>query len=189
MRRMISRIVKGLKRGKVILCPTDTVYGLVADSTNKRAVEKIFKIKNRPKNKPLPIFIRNLRMARELAEIDKEQERFLKKAWPGKVTAVLKKKTKKPNRRIYGVDRKTIALRIPNYKLVLDLIKKINRPLTGTSANISRKPPSTKVKEVLRQFKEEKYLPDLIINAGNLPKNKPSLVIDLTKEPPKILRP
>jgi L-threonylcarbamoyladenylate synthase len=58
--------------------------------------------------------------------------------------------------------------------------------LTGTSANISEKPPSTKIKEVIAQFK--KYQPDLVISAGNLPKSKPSTVLDLTTFPPKILR-
>jgi L-threonylcarbamoyladenylate synthase len=60
--------------------------------------------------------------------------------------------------------------------------------LTGTSANISGKPASTKIKEVLRQLKKQKYKPDLIIDAGNLPKNRPSTVIDLTGKKPKILR-
>jgi L-threonylcarbamoyladenylate synthase len=64
----------------------------------------------------------------------------------------------------------------------------INRPLTGTSANISGKSASTKIKEVLKQFKNQKYQPDLVVSAGNLSKSKPSLVIDLTREPPKILR-
>ena len=63
----------------------------------------------------------------------------------------------------------------------------INSPLTGTSANISGKPSSTKINEVTSQFKSQKYQPDLIIDAGNLPKSKPSIIIDLTEFPPKIL--
>lgn len=184
----ISKIIKELKRGKAIICPTDTVYGLLADATNKKAVERIFKIKKRPKNKALPIFVKDLKMAEELAEIDKEQEKFLKKVWPGKVTAVLRQKAKNAKLKIYGVDKKTIALRIPNYKLVLGLLKKINRPLTGTSANVSSETASGDIKEVLKQFKSQKLQPDLIIDAGNLPKSKPSTVIDLTASPPKILR-
>ena len=184
----INHIVKELKKGKVVICPTDTVYGLIADATNKKTVEKIFRIKKRSKNKALPIFVKDLKAAKKLAQIDKSQEKFLKKAWPGKVTAVLKRKTKKAKPRIYGNDKKTIALRVPNYKLVLDLLKKINRPLTGTSANVSGKPIFNDIKDVLKQFKNKKPKPDLIIDAGNLPKSKPSLVIDLTKKPPKILR-
>lgn len=184
----VNTIARELKKGKIAICPTDTVYGLLADATNKKAVEKVFKIKKRQDRKPLPIFIRDIKTAKNLAKINKKQEAFLKKVWPGKTTAVLNSKGQNANYKIYGVDRKKIALRIPKYKLVLDLLKKINKPLTGTSANISNKPASTKIKEVLRQFKNGKYQPDLVINSGDLPKGKPSTVIDLTTSPPKILR-
>ena len=90
-------------------------------------------------------------------------------------------------RRLFG-SKKTIGLRIPNYKLINILLKELNKPLTGTSANISGKPASTKIKEVLKQFENKKHQPDLIIDAGNLPKSLPSTIIDLTKQPPKILR-
>jgi len=184
----LNTIAKELKKGKVIICPTDTVYGLIADANNKKAVERILKIKKRPKNKALPIFVRDLKMAKELAEIDKNQEKFLKSVWPGKITVVLKRKAKSEKRKIYGVEKETIALRVPSYKLVLDLLKKTNKPLTGTSANISNQAASGDIKEVLKQFEDQKLRPDLIIDAGNLPKSKPSIVIDLTEEPPKILR-
>jgi L-threonylcarbamoyladenylate synthase len=182
----LKEIVKSIKQGKVIICPTDTVYGLIADATNKKAVEKIFKIKKRPLKKPIPIFVRNLKQAKKIAKINKEQERFLKSTWPGKVTGVLK--IKKTKIKIYGIEKDTIALRIPKYKLVNELLKKTNKPLTGTSANLSGKPPSTKIKEVVSQFKNQKHQPDLIINMGNLRKSKPSTILDLRVFPPKILR-
>jgi len=184
----INTIAKELKKGKVIICPTDTVYGLLAEAINKKAVEKIFEIKKRPKNKALPIFVRDLKMAKELAKIDKNQEKFLKSVWPGKVTVVLKRKEKGEKQKIYGVDKKTIALRTPNYKLILDLLKKTNKPLIGTSANISNQAASGNIKEVLKQFAGQKLQFDLIIDAGNLPKSKASIVIDLIASPPKILR-
>jgi len=214
-KKAVKVLVELVKQGRVIICPTDTVYGLIADATNKKAVKKIFKIKKRPQGKPIPVFVKDIKMAKKLAEIDKKQENFLKKVWftrpnfkkgpqkkmveiapkiwagKGKVTVVLKRKEKK---QIYGVDKKTIALRIPKYKLVNILLQKLNLPLAGTSANISRKPASTKIKEVINQFTlrrgsgQEKYQPDLIIDAGNLPKNKPSKVLDLTTSPPKVLR-
>ena len=186
--RKINQIVKELKKGKVIVCPTDTVYGLIADATNKKAVEKVFKIKKRPKNKPLPIFVKDIKMAKKLAKINEEQEKFLKKVWPGKVTVVLKAKSSIKKLKIFGVDKRTIALRVPNHKLILNLLRKMNKPLTGTSANISGQPASTKIKEILKQFKNQKPQPDLIIDAGNLPKSKPSIIVDLTTLPIKILR-
>jgi L-threonylcarbamoyladenylate synthase len=185
-KEIVRMAVKSIKEGKVIVCPTDTVYGLVCDAKNKKAVAKLFRIKKRPKGKPIPIFVRDIKMAKKLALIDKEQEKFLKKVWPGKITAILKLKTKKQKLKIYGINRKTIGLRIPKYKLIQRLLKRTNIPLTGTSANISGKPASTKIKEVIAQFK--KYQPDLVISDGNLPKSKPSTVLDLTTFPPKILR-
>ena len=112
-------------------------------------------------------------MAKKLAEIDFKQEKFLKHAWPGPVTAVFHHK--KP------------GIRIPNHKFVLDLVERIG-PLAETSANISGEPASTKIREVLKQFEGQKYQPDFVIDAGNLKKSRPSKVIDLTVWPPKILR-
>jgi len=181
----IKKAAKSIKEGRIIILPTDTVYGFVADAKNKKAVEKLFKIKKRKKEKPIPIFVKNIEMAKKLVLIDKEQEKFLKKVWPGKVTVVLERKK---GQNLYGLDRKTVAIRIPDYRFLNILLKKINRPLTGTSANISGKPTSTKIKEVINQFKNQKHQPDLIIDAGNLPKNRPSKVVDLRGRKIKILR-
>lgn len=184
LKKLIEELSEKLKNGEIIVFPTDTVYGLLADAKNKKAVEKVFKIKKRKKGKALPIFVKDIEMAKKFAFINKSQERFLKKFWPGKVTFILKRKKAK----IYGVKKETIALRIPKYRLINLLLKKLNFPLTGTSANISGTPPSTKIKEVLNQFKNKKFQPDLILDAGNLKFSLPSTIIDLTKGKPKILR-
>ena len=185
-KNLVEEAVKAIKNNRVIVCPTDTVYGLIADATNKKAVEKIFKIKKRPKTKPIPIFIKDIGAAKKLAKINKEQELFLKSVWPGKVTAVLERG--KTRLKLSGVDKKTIALRLPKYKLLLSLAKELNCPLTGTSANISRRPASTRIKEVMKQFQNQQFKPDLIIDAGNLKASKPSTVIDFTKKEIRILR-
>lgn len=184
LKEIVAIITKEIKQGKVVICPTDTVYGLVAAATNKKAVERIFKIKKRPKKNPLPIFVKDIKAAKKLAKIGKKEEEFLKKNWPGKITVVLKRNKVK----LYGVDKKTIALRIPKYKLINDLLKKTNLPLTGTSANISGKPAPNKIKETLKQFENQKNKPDLVIDAGNLKKSKPSTIIDLTASKHRILR-
>ncbi len=185
-KNLIELTIRAIKKGKVIVCPTDTIYGLIADAANKEAVERIFKIKKRSKRKPLPIFVKDLKQAKKIARIDKKQENFLKAVYPGKITTVLERRKMEKN--IYGVDKKTIALRIPRYKLIIELIRKTNYPLVETSVNISNQPPITKIEEIIKHFKNRKLQPDLIIDAGNLPKSKPSTVIDLTVSPPKILR-
>jgi L-threonylcarbamoyladenylate synthase len=182
----IKKAAESVKKGEILVCPTDTVYGLIADAANKKAVERLFKIKKRNPRKPVPIFVKDIKMAKKLVYIDKNQGKFLKKVWPGKVTVVLKRKKSKI--KAYGADSKTIALRIPNYRFLNILLEKLNRPLTGTSANVSGYPASTKIKEIIDQFKNKKHQPDLIIDAGNLAKGQPSAVIDLTGEKIKTLR-
>lgn len=181
----LMRVVNLIKKGKVVIFPTDTVYGLVADALNQKAVEKVFNLKRRPLKKAIPIFVKNLKMAKKFAKIDKRKEKFLKKVWPGRVTVVLKRE--KAKIKFYGVEEDKIALRIPNFKLANFVLKELNRPLVGTSANISGKPASGKLEEILRQFKGKRYQPDLIVDAGVLP-GRPSRVLDLTTSPPKILR-
>ena len=173
----IRRAIKAIRAGKILVCPTDTVYGMVCDATNKKALNRLYRVKKRPLNKPVPIFINNIKTAKKLAKISPQQEKYLKSIWPGKVTVVLKKKR----------GRGTIGLRIPKHPFLLRLLR-VNCPLTGTSANISGRPVSTNIKEVIKQFKSKKHQPDLLIDAGALSKNKPSKVIDLTIWPPKILR-
>ncbi len=170
----IKEVVKAIKNSGVVVCPTDTVYGLICLANDKKAVEKIYKIKKRPKNKLFPVFVKDIKMAKKFVKIGSEQEKFLKKVWPGAVTVVIEK-------------RKS-ALRIPQCRFIINVIKKLNRPLVETSANISGKPATTKIKEVLKYFKGRKYQPDLILDGGNLKSAKPSKVIDCTGSAPVILR-
>lgn len=105
-------------------------------------------------------------MAKSIAFIDEKQEKILKNHWPGKTTFVLKKKNKG-----------TIAIRIPNYKFLNDLLKEINMPLSQTSVNISGEPALNNIKEIIKKFGDKV---DLIIDGGSLSKRKPSKIVDLT---------
>lgn len=182
--KAVSTAVRALQRG-VLVCPTDTVYGLVADATNKKAVQKIFQIKGRKQNKPIPIFVKDLSMAKQLGHIDKDQEQFLKKVWPGKVTALLTSRHTLP-KEVEVTD--IIGLRIPDHPFIAAILEKLNRPLTGTSANIAGYPACSSSADVTKQFQRRKYQPDLLIDAGSLPKAKPSTVIDITGEERKTIR-
>ncbi|MFA4998479.1 MAG: L-threonylcarbamoyladenylate synthase [Candidatus Paceibacterota bacterium] len=182
----VAKIAGGfIKKGKIVVCPTDTVYGLVCDATNKKAVDKIFKIKGRPKTKPIPVFVKDIKTASKIAKINKNQLKFLRKKWPGKFTAILKRRGKK---KLYGIDKKTIAIRIPRYKLIGFLFEIINFPLAETSVNISGQPSLDDLRKIILQFEKEKLKPDLIIDAGKLKFNKPSAVVDLTGKKYTILR-
>lgn len=174
-----------LKRGGVVLSPTDTVYGLLADIASRKSVSKLFKIKERDLKKPVPVFVKNIKAAKELAEIDEAQEGFLKKCWPGKITIVLRRKKGK---QFFGVDKETIGLRIPKYRILNKILGKVDFPLSGTSANISGLPSSNKISEILKQFEGKKWQPDFVLDAGNLKENNPSKIVDLTKGEMRILR-
>ena len=178
-------MARSIRRGQIVVCPTDTVYGLLADAANKKAVQKVFEIKGRPKNRALPVFVKDIKMAKRLARISKKQEAFLEKTWPGKVTAVLENRGVLPE----GLEeRGTVALRIPNYELIHKILQKLDRPLTGTSANISGEPACLDGKEVLAQFRGRKAQPDVLLDAGKLPPSKPSMIIDITGKDYTVLR-
>ena len=187
--KIIEIIKKALIKGRVIMLPTDTVYGLVCDAGNKKAVRRIFEIKKRPLNKPIGVFVKNIKMAKEITEIDIEQEKLLKTKWPGKFTFILRKKSvDNKTQQIFCGTKQSIGMRIPDYELTRALFEKIDFPLAQTSANISGNPATTKISQVLKQFENQKIQPDLIIDTGNLLKSKPSTVIDLTGKEAKILR-
>jgi L-threonylcarbamoyladenylate synthase len=175
--KALNEAIESLNDGDVIICPTDTVYGFLALAANEKAIEKIYKIKKRPRSKPLPVFVKDFKTAQDLAEISKEQEVVLNKYWPGKYTFVLNKKNNKG----------TIALRIPKYKFLNDLLKKINKPLVQTSVNVSGRPAIVGIKEIMEVFGSKPGV-NLIIDAGNLQKSNQSTIIDLSKEDAKIIR-
>ena len=181
----LSIATEALSQGKVLVCHTDTIYGLLGDATNAKAVEKIFRIKHRRKENPLGIFVRDLAAAKKLAKITKQQEVFLKKVWPGKVTVVLRVKGKFPK----GIGtQKTIGIRVKKYPFLDLLLQKFNHALAQTSVNISGTPPLEKVEDMVRVLGRRRWKPDLILDAGKLPSLSPSMVIDITKEKPVVLR-
>ena len=185
-KKTILNIAQALKQGKVLVLPTDTVYGLIADARNKKAIERIFKIKKRPPKKPLPVFVASLAMAKKYAFIDKEKETVLKFFWPGEFTFILRRKKGLPSIAFAG--KTTIGLRIPDFWLFKRLFKIIDFPLVQTSANLSGQPPPTKINQVLTYFKKQKQKPDIIFTYKHLKQKQPSIVIDCTFKKAKVLR-
>ncbi len=184
-KQVLDKTINIIRNHGVVLCPTDTVYGLIADANSDVAIKKIFKIKKRNLKKPFPIFIKNLKTAKSLAVLSPEQEKILKEVWPGKITVILKAVDKKMSKGVLS-ENYQIGLRIPEYQFLNILLKKIDCPLVQTSANISGKKASTKISEVLKQFINQKHQPELVLDAGNLKKSLSSSVIDLINF--KILR-
>jgi L-threonylcarbamoyladenylate synthase len=174
-----------LKDG-VIVYPTDTLYGLGVNALDELAVEKLFRIKKRPKGKPVPLMVSSLDMAKALAFIDKSREHLLKELWPGEYTFVLWKKKLIPSQISAGKD--TVALRIPANSFCQNILRDFEGPITATSANISGESPLSDAESIIERFSKEEECPNLILDAGKLPQANPSAVIDLTTDVPKLLR-
>jgi L-threonylcarbamoyladenylate synthase len=181
--REMDKGVEILQKGGVIVFPTDTVYGLGADAFNTRAVERVYEIKNRPRHQQLPLLIADMAQLAALAEPITGIAWFLaSRFWPGGLTLVLPKKDSLPAHLASGA---TIAVRIPNHPVCLALTKSLGHPVTGTSANISGQPAPLTAEEISQRLREKV---DLIINGGECPGGKESTIVDVTHEPPVILR-
>lgn len=172
-----------LQEGGVIVFPTDTVYGLGADAFNARAVERIYEAKNRPRYQQFPLLIASIEELATVAEPIAGIAWFLaRRFWPGALTLVLSKKDSLP---AHLVSASTIAIRVPNHPICLALMKGLGHPIIGTSANISGQPAPLTAEEVSQQLRQKV---DLIINGGKCPGGRESTIVDVTCEPPKILR-
>lgn len=174
----LLKAIKILKMGGVVAFPTETVYGIGAALNQPAAIRRIYKIKNRPRNKPLQVLIGTLEEAKELGIFNK-QALSLAKAWPGPLTLVVNK-TKLVPKLVTGGTQK-VGLRIPDHKKVLALIKKVG-PLVATSANKAGEEPALtaqRVKEILPEV-------DYII-PGRVKIGKASKVIEIGKKI-KVLR-
>ncbi|MFA6393988.1 MAG: L-threonylcarbamoyladenylate synthase [Patescibacteria group bacterium] len=173
-KKEIDLIVNFLNQGKVIACPTDTVYGLGCLATDAKAIRRIFKIKKRENRKPLLILTQSLAMAKKYCRINKKQAVYLKKVWPGPVSVVLEDRRNLPKELSAG--QGALAVRLPRNDFLLKIIKKLGEPLVSTSLNLSGEPVISDLGNVEIIFKKEK--PDLIVDAGVL-KGKPSRLVDL----------
>ena len=184
--RIIEQAVRTIKRGGSIVFPTDTVYGLGVNALKPYSIERLFKIKKRPEGKPVPIIVKNIEMAKQLAYVDRKIEKVLTEVWPGQVTVVLEKRSIVPDVLTAGL--KTVGLRIPNNYFTQYLMENLDEPITATSANFSNQPSLSSAMEIIKIFDKAYPVPDLILDAGELPPSPPSTVLDLTSSQPKITR-
>lgn len=181
----IKKVAQLIKNGGVVIYPTDTCYGVGASAFDKEAIRKVFELKGRDFNNPISVIVRNLRVVKTIAEVDKMQEKYFLKKLPGAFTLIFKKKKILPGELTAGLN--TIGIRIPNYSITELLSYETIIPYTATSANISGKPQCYSLKDLLKQFRNSKII-DLVLDAGELPKNNPSQLIDMSKNYPKKIK-
>ncbi|MGC8600074.1 MAG: L-threonylcarbamoyladenylate synthase [Nitrososphaeria archaeon] len=172
-----------IKKGGTVAFPTETVYGLGADAFNGPSCLKIFQIKKRQPDNPLIVHINSFEQLYSVAE-KIVMEDILKKIWPGPLTVILKKNKRVPNEVTAGLD--TVAVRMPAHPIALKLIEISETPIAAPSANISGKPSPTNGSTVIEELNGKV---DVIIDAGETFFGVESTIVDITRNPPVLLRP
>lgn len=183
----IAEAVTILKAGGIVIFPTETTYGAGVDATNPEAVAKLLAYKSRREGKPLSIAVTDQAMAEQFVEINQSAAKVYQRFLPGPVTVV----SKSLGQVAPGVESEfgTLGVRIPDYPLVLELVERLGAPITATSANGSGQKRPYTIQDILDNLSDnQKSLIDLILDAGELPKNRPSTVIDTTLSTPVSLR-
>lgn len=183
----VGEIVAILQKGGLVILPTETLYGAMVDATNSKAVEKLTKYKKRPFGKPYSVVVSSEKMAKQYVDLNNTAKDLYKTFLPGPVTII----SKGLHKVVPGVESEsgTLGIRIPSYKFVLDVVEKLGKPITATSANASYQKRPYKIRDILDNIStKQKILIDLIVDAGELPRNEPSTVIDTTLDDLVILR-
>jgi len=171
----IRQAAKVLKNGGLVIIPTETVYGIAADAQDKKALDKLYKIKNRPKDKPFSILIARDSQARELAiDIPPAAYKLMHRFWPGALTVILK-----------SPSAGKVGLRMPDHPVALAIVAESGLALACPSANISDQPAPVNFEQALESMDGRV---DLAIDAGASKVGSESTIVDLTVEPAQIAR-
>ena len=181
---VVKRAAEELHRGGVVAFPTETVYGLGADALNVGAVQKVFSVKGRPADNPLIVHVADTRHLLELAEeIPRKGRQLADRFWPGPLTLILPKTSIVPD--IVTAGLPTVAVRVPDHPVTLAIIQAFGGGIVGPSANLSGKPSPTQADHVMADLAG---MIDVVVDAGPTRIGLESTVVDVTVDPPAILR-
>jgi len=184
IQKQVEQAITILKRGGIVVCPTDTVYGVGAAINIERAVERVYQIKGRPLGRALPILLADKSQIAEVAKVVPPLAwRLADRFFPGALTIVLFKADSVSDIVTGGL--KTVAVRIADHPIPIAVVRGLGAPIVGTSANLSGSPSALTAEEARDQLGE---WVDMIIDGGRCPGGTESTIIDLTGERPRILR-
>ncbi|ACZ61871.1 L-threonylcarbamoyladenylate synthase [Dehalococcoides mccartyi] len=184
MENQITNAVRILKEGGVVIFPTDTVYAVGALARNTHAVNRVFDIKGRANTKGLPALIGDVSQINQVAKVFPELARKLAaEYWPGGLTLVLPKTNNIPLELTGG--NETVAIRIPNQPAVIEMLKRIGEPITGTSANLSGCKSSLNAAEARSQLGDRV---DFILDGGQVSGGVESTIVAVNNNELKIIR-
>ena len=173
-----------IQRGGVIVFPTRCLYGLGADAMNPGAVERIIEIKQRPADNAILVLIHSKNQLEMLVEkIPPAAAAIMEAFWPGRVTLVFDARDTLPG--LLTAQTGKIGVRLPGHPVAAAILRQVKGPVTGTSANLSGRPGCNRLADMGRQIAGQV---DLVLDAGTLQGGIGSTVVDVTEEPPRILR-
>jgi L-threonylcarbamoyladenylate synthase len=185
MNKKIKKAIKILKQGGIVIFPTDTAFGIGCRIDKEDAVKRLFKIRKRPESKAIPVLIDSIETAREYVEdIPQEVEDLMKKYWPGALTIILRCNRAKVLSLVRG-GGETVGIRMPNNKIIQEIISEVGKPILGPSANFSGDKTPYSFEDL---DKELIGLVDLVIKGDTNSEKMSSTVIDCSRKPWRIMR-
>ncbi len=185
MTSIISKAAQLLREGKLVALPTETVYGLGADATNDKAVARIFAAKQRPQFNPLISHVANVEAAFRLGQFSADAEKLATALWPGPVTIVVERRKACPISLLCSAGLSTVALRVPNHPLTLEVLRDVNLPIAAPSANLSGRISPTTADHVRAALGNTV---DMIVDGGPCGVGVESTVVRFTDDGPYLLR-
>jgi sua5/yciO/yrdC/ywlC family protein len=181
----IEEIANAIKEGKLIIFPTDTVYGIGTNAYNEEACKKIYEIKGRPSCKPLSILISDISMIEDLVEnISPTEQKIIEKFWPGPLTMKFKKrKGILPD--IISAGDEYVRIRLIKNGLIYKIIEKAEVPVVAPSANISGHPTGIKIDNIIKELGGKV---DYILDCGDYKSDEPSTIVQVEDEKIVVIR-
>ena len=191
----IIQALRILKEGGTVAHATETCYGLACDLTNQEAVEKLFKIKNRPIDQPVSALFPSIKTTEEWVEWNEEARKFAEEHLPGPFTIILPIKQEKwncifptPQPSTINHQPSTLGIRISPHPIATELAQRFGKPLSTTSANVHGKPNPYSTEEIQNQFDGADFKADLVLDSGQLEKKEPSKVVSFCEGTINIVR-
>ena len=181
---MINEAAEIIKHGKIVVFPTETVYGIGTNGLDEQAIKKLYEVKQRPFNKPISLLVSSMGMVNEIAkDITEVEYKIMEKFFPGPLTIILKKKDIVPDIVTAGQD--TVGVRMPSGEIARKLVEMSGVPIATPSANISGEPSGTNLQEIKKKF-EGKV--EIFIDGGISELGLASTIVKVVDGKPQILR-
>ncbi len=182
--RRVKEAIEVIKMGGIIIAPTDTVYGLISDALNEKAVEKIYEIKKRKKSNPCSILVSNKDMLKKVVKkVSFEEEKIIDKFFPGAITLIFEKNEQIPDIVTSGLN--TVGIRMPNDKFLLKVIELLGSPIVATSLNLAGEETKTNLDNISKEILNNV---DYVIDNGNTKIGVASTVAKIDGKKVEILR-